>query len=147
MITSVLSGSLPQPAVSAKAFSLAALLVLCTQPSYAGQANSQFKVLINLQSGIGVPNAGVCSSSSRIGTFGEVVTVECSTGKVVTFSGNTSKLPWTTMQDGSYRFFTHYSEKPVSLGTLDIYAGGGTVTSWRIVRLANRDYIELMVGW
>lgn len=147
MISSVLSSSLTQPAVSVRGFTLAALLVLCVQPSYAGQANSQFKVLINLQSSIGTPNAGICSSSSRIGNFGEVVTVECTTGKVVTFSGNTNKLPWTAMQDGSYRFLTHLSEEPVSLGTLDVYAGGGTITSWRIVRLANRDYIELMVGW
>ncbi len=145
--TRVSSETPTQPAVFARVFSLAALLVLCVRPSYAGQANSQFKVLINLQSNYGMPDAGVCSSSSRIGNFGEVVTVECTTGKVVTFSENTNKLPWTAMQDGSYRFLTHLSDEPVSLGTLDVYAGGGTVTSWRIVRLANRDYIELMVGW
>ncbi len=147
MNTSVLSGSLTLPAVSARVFALAVLLVLCVQPSYAGETSSQFKVLINLQSSNGTPNAGICGSSSRIGNFGEVVTVECTTGKVVTFSGSTNKLPWTATQDGSYRYLTHLSEEPVSLGTLDVYAGGGTVTSWRIVRLANRDYIELMVGW
>ena len=147
MKSSVSFETLTQPAVFAKCFTLAALLVLCVQPSYAGQASSQFQVLINLQSNSGTPNAGVCRSSSRIGNFGEVVTVECTTGKVVTFSGNTNNLPWTAMQDGSYRFLTQLSEEPVSLGTLDVYAGGGTVTSWRILRLANRDYIELMVGW
>ncbi|NOU01511.1 MAG: hypothetical protein HOO95_08065 [Gallionella sp.] len=147
MKPSVLLGSLTRPAASAKVLTLAALLVLCVEPSYAGQTNSQFQVLINLQSHSGTPNAGICRSSSRIGTFGEVVTVECTTGKVVTFSGNANGLPWTAMQDGSYRFLTQLSEEPVSLGTLDVYAGGGTVTSWRIVRLANRDYIELMVGW
>jgi hypothetical protein len=147
MNTSVSLRTLTQPAAFARVFTLATLLVLCIQPSYAGQANSQFKVLINLQSNSGTPNAGVCRSSSRVGNFGEVVTVECTTGKVVTFSGNTNNLPWTGMQDGSYRFLTQLSEEPVSLGTLDVYAGGGTVTSWRIVHLANRDYIELMVGW
>jgi hypothetical protein len=149
MNKSVLIGTLTQPAVVAKIFTLATLLVLCILPlpSYAAQVNTQFKVLINLQSNSGTPNAGLCRSSGRIGNFGEVITVECSTGKVVTFSGNSSNLARTAMQDGSYRFLTQFSETGVSLGTLDIYAGGGTVTSWRIVNLANRDYIELMVGW
>lgn len=147
MNTSVSFETLTRPAVAARSFTLAALLVLCVQPSYAGQASSQFQVLINLQPNSGIHDAGICSSSSRVGNFGEVVTVECTTGKVVTFSGNASKLPWTEMQDGSYRFLTHLPEEPLSLGTLDVYAGGGTITSWRIVRLANRDYIELMVGW
>jgi hypothetical protein len=147
MNTSVSFETLTQPAVAAKVITLAALLVLCVQPSYAGQASSQFQVLINLQSNSGAPNAGICRSSSQIGNFGEMVTVECTTGKIVTFSGNTNNLPWTAMQEGSYRFVTQLSEEPVSLGTLDVYAGGGTVTSWRIVHFANRDYIELMVGW
>jgi hypothetical protein len=33
------------------------------------------------------------------------------------------------------------------LGTVDETMGLGTVTSWRVIRLANRDYLEMMVGW
>jgi len=33
------------------------------------------------------------------------------------------------------------------LGTVDQTMGLGTVTSWRVIRLANRDYLEMMVGW
>lgn len=147
MNKSVPIGTLTEAIAAAKVLILAAVLFLWMSSSYATQASAPFKVLISLNTANGNSNSGLCRSSSRIGTFGEVVTVECSTGKVVTFSGNTNNQPWTTTQDGSYRFLTQLSETPLSLGTLDIYAGGGTVTSWRIVHLANREYLELMIGW
>ena len=33
------------------------------------------------------------------------------------------------------------------LGTVDGHMGSGTVTSWRIVHAANREYLEMTVGW
>lgn len=33
------------------------------------------------------------------------------------------------------------------LGTVDGEMGTGTVTSWRIVHVANREYLEMTVGW
>ena len=33
------------------------------------------------------------------------------------------------------------------LGTVDSMMTTGTVTSWRVVRVANRDYLEIVVGW
>jgi hypothetical protein len=34
-----------------------------------------------------------------------------------------------------------------ALGTVDIYSGAGTVTSWRMINLANWEYLEMTVGW
>lgn len=147
MSQSVLIGTLTQAGVAAKVFALAALLFLwAQQSSYAAQASSQFTVEINLQPNGNMPSAGVCRSSTRIGTFGEAVTVECSSGKAVTFAGDTSKLPWSAMQDGYYRFVTQLSGTGIPLES-DKFAGAGTVTSWRIVNLADWEYLELMVGW
>jgi hypothetical protein len=147
MNKSVLTRTLAQPAVSARVFTLAALLVLCVQPSYASQVSEQFKVLINLKSNGKFSNASLCRISTGIGFFGETVNVECYSEKSVTLSSNTSNLLGTAMQDGSYRSLTQFSKAGVSLGTRDIYAGGGSVTSWRVMSLDDRDYIELMVGW
>ncbi len=146
MSQSVLIRTLIQAVAAAKVFTLAALLFLWASSSYAAQASAQFTVDINLQPNGNLPNAGVCRSSTRIGTFGEAVTVECSTGKAVVFAGDTSQLPWSAMQDGYYRFVTQLSGAGAPLDS-DKFAGAGTVTSWRIVNLADWEYLELMVGW
>lgn len=33
------------------------------------------------------------------------------------------------------------------LGTIDLAAGGGTVTMWRVVRSGDREYLEMTLGW
>jgi len=33
------------------------------------------------------------------------------------------------------------------IGQIDADMGTGTITSWRVVHVANRDYLEIMVGW
>ena len=32
-------------------------------------------------------------------------------------------------------------------GSFDLYAGAGTITSWRVLRLNGWDYLEMTVGW
>lgn len=143
---SVHIGTLTQAVIAAEVFSLAALLFLWAHPSYAAQTSSRFTVNINLQPNGNLSNTGLCRSSNRIGSFGEAVTIECSTGKAVTFSGGASKLPWSAVQDGHYRFIIQLSGSGVPPDS-DRLVGAGTVTSWRIVNLADREYLELMVGW
>ena len=41
----------------------------------------------------------------------------------------------------------HISRTGEWIGASDEVAGAGTVTSWRVVHIANRDYLEMMVGW
>lgn len=140
--TSYVGVHVPQ-ASAAKAFALAALLFFWALPSQAAQSNTQFTLTINLQS----PNAGLCQSGTRIGTFGATVTVVCTTGTAEKFSGNIASLPTTTADDNSYRFLTQISRSGEPLGTVDSYVGIGTVTSWRVVNLDNQDYLEMMVHW
>lgn len=45
------------------------------------------------------------------------------------------------------RFLFHVSRAGEWLGSVDGEAGNGTITTWRVVHLANRDYLEIMVGW
>jgi hypothetical protein len=136
-----------QAVATKKLLILAALLGVWTLPSQASQISTPFALTINLQNNNGsLPNAGLCRSSSIIGTFGSTMTVYCSTGVITSFSGDPSSFPWTTKQDSSYRFVTQVSRAGETLGTIDINTGG-TVTSWRVIRLANRDYLEMMLHW
>ena len=32
-------------------------------------------------------------------------------------------------------------------GGVDMYAGAGTITSWRVVHFTDWDYLEMTVGW
>jgi hypothetical protein len=134
-------------AAAGKLLFLAVLLGGWMIPSQAAQTTAPFTLTINLQDSSSVtPNAGLCRSTSMIGTFGASMTVFCATGAITSFTGDTSTLPWTTMQDSSYRFVTQVTRAGELLGTIDIYTGG-TVTSWRVIRLANRDYLEMIVHW
>jgi hypothetical protein len=123
------------------------LMSIWAAPAFAGTAQASFAVQIDLQNSNTItPNTGLCRSTSMIGTFGASMTVYCATGAIASFSGDPSTLPWTTKQDSSYRFVTQVSRAGELLGTIDIYTGG-TVTSWRVIRLTDRDYLEMMVHW
>jgi len=113
----------------------------------AGQSSKQFTVLINLQNNNARIQGNVCRSSVRIGVFGENVTVVCATGVATEFNGNSNNLPWSPVEDGEYRFVTMAPKIADIKDENDSYAGMGTVTSWRLVSLSNRDYLELMIGW
>lgn len=115
-------------------------------PAYSAQSGAQFVVTAQL-AGSGVANTGLCRSSNRIGVFGKTLTIVCATGEPVDFKGNPSSLPWSAVQDGSYRFVTVVSRAGEPTGAVDSYAGIGTITSWRVISLVELDYLEMMVHW
>ena len=45
------------------------------------------------------------------------------------------------------RFMLDMYDAGMWLGTIDGVMTTGTVTSWRVVHLVNRDYLEIVVGW
>jgi len=49
--------------------------------------------------------------------------------------------------ESSDRFLLHVYRAGEWLGQVETDMGTGTVTSWRVVHIANRDYLELTVGW
>jgi len=127
---------------TARIIAFAALPVLWASLAQASQSNAQFTVFIVLQN-----DGALCRSSARVGVFGQAVTVVCNSGETVSFSGDTASLPWSSVQDGMYRFVALAPKSFESLGELNNYAGIGTVTSWRVVKLSDLDYLELMIGW
>jgi hypothetical protein len=126
-------------AVKAKFIALAVALTLVG--AQAAQTTATFDVLIKLQ-----PSTGVCTSSNAAGSFGATVTVVCGTSNVVGISAAASATPFAPVHGGAYRFLTHISKDNLS-ATLDAYSGVGTSTAFRVVSLADRQYIEMTVGW
>jgi len=122
----------------------------------AGAGSGQFNVNINLHNNgsSGTSNGTSNSAFCRIGpgprTFGAIVTIVCSTGVVVDIEAPRTAVPWAPIHGGAYRF-NHLSEDELPgtryLGGVDSYTGVGTITSWRLVNLPDRDYLEMLVGW
>jgi len=71
-----------------------------------------------------------CSSQVDPAT-GRKITVECNKPKI------TNDIP---------RYLLHVYRAGEWIA-VDGQMGTGTLTSWRIVHVANREYLEMMVGW
>ena len=95
------------------------------------------------------PSGGVCQKAGGIGAFGATVTVVCSTGELVDIAPTAPGMPWLPVHGGAYRYLTQISGGDGLLGTLDVYAGSGTIIWLRVVTssYADRDYIEMTIGW
>jgi hypothetical protein len=128
--------------VTANVCALAVVLATAVGPVQAGQAGAQFNVAVKLQSNVPRSN-GLCRTSS----FGAIVTIVCSTGAVVDISPGRSGMPWSPMHGGAYRFATEVERVDNTFRISDSDTGTGTTTSWRIVNLANREYLEMTVAW
>jgi hypothetical protein len=116
-------------------------MALTVAPVYGAQVTATFDVVIKLQT-----NTGVCSSSNATGAFGATVTLVCGTGLVTGISAAGSAMSFVPVHGGAYRFLTHISGDQLS-ATLDSYSGVGTSTAFRVVSVADRQYIEMTVGW
>ena len=131
---------------------LAALLLLWHAPLQAGQGTGQFPVAINLQGApapVAAPASILCRSNAMVGTFGSSVTVVCTTGvaALAAVSPGTGKLPWTPMPDNTYRFMLSSYANGGQYHAVDDYFGAGTVATWRMIKLNDRDYLEMMLHW
>lgn len=143
------------PIASAFAIGFALALGVWGVPAAAGLSSGQFNVNIELHvpgsgSGPGNPNSGFCRSEPSAATFGAIVTFVCRTGSIVDLGAPKSAVAWVPIHGGAYRFIHLESkglpDRLVRIG-VDGYTGIGTVTSWRVVTLAERDYLEMMIGW
>ncbi|PKO61700.1 MAG: hypothetical protein CVU24_07430 [Betaproteobacteria bacterium HGW-Betaproteobacteria-18] len=125
---------------------LALLLAGWTLPNNAAQSSTQFAVSVTLRSAAAAVNTGLCRSTAGVGAFGATLTVTCTTGKVIGLDTPDLSLSWVSAYGGAYRALTHVSGDTMS-GTVDSYTGTGTSTEFRIVSLADKEYIEMTVVW
>lgn len=86
-----------------------------------------------------------------VGAFGSPVTVLCTTGvtgaAVASGTSSAASLPWTSMPDNTYRYMLNNYREGAQFRATDSYGGAGTVASWRMIKLNDRDYLEMMLHW
>lgn len=126
---------------------LASVLMLGAAAGHAGQASGQFQVTVSLQSAGTVPESAFCQTDPGGLAFGAVATIVCATGAVVDIAPGRPGAPLSPMHGGAYRFVTEVWRSGNRFETVDVSPGIGTTTLWRVVHLANRDYLEMTVAW
>ncbi len=155
---------------------LALVLGLWTIEGFAAQASNTFEVRVSLQQAGIVPppnpppvppnpippappgpgaggggnggiGNGLCINTTSADNFGARATVVCSTGALVDLSPGRINNPWIPMHGGAFRYVTQVFWNGDWIDSIDDSPGTGTVTSWRRVNLANREYLELTIGW
>lgn len=95
----------------------------------------------------GLPVSAFCTKNNVPSAHGAIVTVVCSTGAVVDIAPGNTGQPLTPLNGNAYRYVTHVTPNGGLIDTLDTFAGAGTFTSWRVVHLADRNYLEMTLGW
>lgn len=127
---------------------LVATMALLAVPAHAAQVSGQFNVTVTLLSGTNpaLPKTAFCRISPAL-AFGALVTVVCATGEVVDITVSARGIPGAPVRGGAYRFILPGSYAAGLPDFYDGYTGPGTVATWRMIQLADRDYYELLMGW
>lgn len=112
----------------------------------ASSVGGEFNVTVNLVTSANqrLSNAAFCRASEP-SAFGALVTVVCSTGEVVNVSAPANSVSRTATIGGAYRYILRRAgELPFPL---DSFSELGTIATWRVIQQADRNYLELTVGW
>lgn len=115
-----------------KAWAVATVLLgAWLSPAQAAQSGGQFNVNITLLSANSpaLPKTGTCHSSSLL-NVGSAVTLVCSSDALT-----------------DNRYVLQSTRTGEFIGFSESEAGSGNVASWRIIQLANREYLEMLIGW
>ena len=132
-------------------FLLAVLFGLLSTIVNAEQLSGQFNLTVNLQSSDAgsqiVPNSAFCRSTNAPGSFGATFTVVCATGALVDISPIRTRIIWSPDNGNTYRYIFQASRDGNILGTVDSYVEVGNETSWSVIDLVDRVYLEMLVDW
>ena len=125
------------------------VLLVLAQPAYAKQVAGRFTVTATFvpATAFGNPTRSLSAFCQNISStaFGAVVTTVCATGEVVNISTNPQRGGQGPVHGGAYRFLL---TRPGDTQLLvDSFTELGTIASWRSIRIADKDYLELLLGW
>jgi hypothetical protein len=110
----------------------AALLIAASAQAQGASATGSFRVTVDLFTQD--KEAVECGRSAVVGPMGNKVSIAC--------------VPQTgAPMAPSSPFMLHVSRQGLPIATVDGFMATGSITSWRVVRRANRDYLEIVVGW
>lgn len=109
---------------------LAVALGLAATASHAGSAAQPFQVHVDM---VPAPVAATCSEATSFAGKTNV-SIACVAPARAPVAAPTHLL-------------LHIFREADWIGSVDGLLSTGTVTSWRVVRLAQREYLEMTVGW
>jgi hypothetical protein len=136
-----------------------ALAMALTTGAWAGTASGSFSVTVDLRTtpgsgsgsgsgagtgsgGGGGNGTGICLTTPESPT--SVASIDCHTDPLGPVTP--PKAPQ-ARQGQALRFLIPDGNGDERYGGVDLYAGTGTITSWRVVHLTDWDYLEMTVGW
>ena len=125
-----------------QAVALAAALAL-TGSAWATKSSASFAVTVNLRTSA---DSGTCLTTPDSPSQPAVVTIDCHNTKPVDPVALPA-APAPRRDARAYRFLIPDGQGDLRYGGVDLYAGAGTITSWRVVHLTDWDYLEMTVGW
>lgn len=114
-------------------------LLLWGANAQAAELPAKFDVMIRLTSEVSRAQTGSCAPAQ-----GVTPTIVCDTRLTNSTPAIASSAVAGSRLGGGYRFISYASGLS---GSLDIYTGAGTSTAFRLVNWADREYIEMTVGW
>lgn len=109
---------------------------------WAAQDGASFAVTVDLRKG---PSAGTCQTTPESPGESSVVSIDCG-AKPPPPAVPVAAAP-AARDARAFRFVIPNGEGNLRYGGVDLYAGTGTITSWRVVHLSDWDYLEMTVGW
>lgn len=105
--------------------------------AWPGQVSAPFVVNVQLHA------SETCSAALESPTQSSPVLIDCRAKPLEPVPTGTKPR-----SDGqAFRFHIPSSNGETRFGAVDLYAGAGTITSWRVVHLTDWDYLEMTVGW
>lgn len=120
-----------------------ALALAMTGPVWGAQAKGAFAVTVLLHASA---DSATCESSQEAPVRPSVVTIDCHNTKPLEPAA-APNVPSAARDARAYRFMIPTGNGDLRYGGVDLYAGAGTITSWRVVHYTDWDYLEMTVGW
>lgn len=118
-----------------------ALALAMTAAAWASQSSASFAVRVDLQP---AASSATCQTAPESPAASSVVSVECNAKPLEPAAAPSTPVP---RGDGRAFRFVIPTGTGDRYGGVDLYAGAGTITSWRVVHYTDWDYLEMTVGW
>ena len=90
-----------------------------------------------------ISTKGAIGYISTIGAVGDISTK----GAVRDISPSRNRIIWSPVNGDAYRYIFQVRRDGYILGTIDSYVNVGSETSWRVINLIDRNYLEMSVNW
>ncbi|HUI99851.1 MAG TPA: hypothetical protein VLY46_06420 [Usitatibacter sp.] len=119
-----------------------ALAAMLAGSAWGAQSRAPFAVTVDLHTAADV---GTCLSSPGSPSTASVTTIDCRTQPIGPVP--VPAAPSALSGARGYRFMIPTGDGDLRYGGVDLYAGAGTITSWRVVHLTDWEYLEMTVGW